>query len=62
MIYQDGTLKVDPEHVVKNGVLCCTNRLPCGICVIMKTVCPLNVNPYEVTVVNYGKEAENEKK
>ena len=60
MIYQDGTLKVDPEHVVANESLCCTNRLPCGICSIMKTACPLDVKPYDVTIVNYAKEAEHE--
>ena len=46
----------------------CSNKLPCGICRLMQAACPLNAkswdttwkNPYEVTCVNYGKEAEHE--
>ena len=42
----------------------CSNRLPCGICKLMQTACPLSVNswgttwknPYEVTSVNFTKE------
>ena len=60
MICQDDTLKIEPEHVVTNEVLCCTNRLPCGICSIMKTACPLDIMPYEVVITNYGKEAQHE--
>lgn len=30
----------------------CANRLPCGICRILHTACPLAVKPYDVTWKN----------
>ena len=44
----------------------CANKLPCGICRLMQTACLLNAkswdttskNPYYVTIVDYGKEAQ----
>ena len=41
----------------------CSNKLPCGICRLMQAACPLNAkswdatlkNPYDVTIVDYGK-------
>ena len=30
----------------------CANRLPCGICRLMQTMCPLSVKPYDVTWKN----------
>ena len=30
----------------------CTNRLPCGICRLMQTACPLAVKLYDVTWKN----------
>lgn len=34
----------------------CTNRLPCGICRLMQTACPLAVKPYDVTWTNFKKD------
>lgn len=53
MIHQDDiTTGNSTTTWATNEWLLCANRLPCGICRLMQTTCPLSVKPYEVTWQN----------
>lgn len=53
MIQQNETTSVGSSTTwATNEWTFCANRLPCGICRLMQTPCPLAVKPYDVTWKN----------
>ena len=57
MIQQNETINVGSSTAwATSEMTVCANRLPCGVCRLMQMMCPLGMNPYNVSLTDFKKD------